>query len=501
MKISFVNGVRSGDEVEFALPEITIGREDGNIVRIPTEGVSRYHARLRQNSNGAWTVVDQGSTNGVKLNGVRIAGERTIAEGDLLEIGDQMIRVSDLDTEPPKVIFNPIPTTSSNPVPEFSERPFEPSIAPGTGVKLTPQVGGESTPDKEKDVIQPETVNDKDEKKVSQLETAFGDGKNFELFKKTKTKKHPDGADESEAKPRRRLSNVTFYTIIICVVVVVITACVKILSPVQTEKKEDGTATLQKPMTVYYEKTIQTSDNVFRFTMQLEDGLVSFVLDDVKTLRNVARLNLEIGKTSLDVLRGQLENSGVWTMASPSAPRTTEKINRRLVLAEPGRVVDIRVAGKYLPTEFERAEAAINALAEQFGLQTIAMTAEELKSQAEASFVKAEQLYANREALPSNLRDAINRYRLTVNYLDQFSPHPAIWDQARRRLEEAQQIRKHKLDVLNSEVSRLAALKDYGKLKEVYQEVMELMDVNSVAYDNARRGLFAVDNALRGKQK
>ena len=46
MKISFVNGVRSGDEAEFALPEITIGREDGNIVRIPTEGVSRYHARL-----------------------------------------------------------------------------------------------------------------------------------------------------------------------------------------------------------------------------------------------------------------------------------------------------------------------------------------------------------------------------------------------------------------------------------------------------------------------
>ena len=30
MKIFFVNGVRGGDEVEFALPEITIGRDDGN---------------------------------------------------------------------------------------------------------------------------------------------------------------------------------------------------------------------------------------------------------------------------------------------------------------------------------------------------------------------------------------------------------------------------------------------------------------------------------------
>ena len=63
MNISFVNGVRSGDEAEFALPEITIGREDGNIVRIPTEGVSRYHARLWLNPDGAWIVSDQGSTN------------------------------------------------------------------------------------------------------------------------------------------------------------------------------------------------------------------------------------------------------------------------------------------------------------------------------------------------------------------------------------------------------------------------------------------------------
>ena len=81
MKISFVNGVRSGDEAEFALPEITIGREDGNIVRIPTEGVSRYHARLWLNPDGAWIVSDQGSTNGVKLNGVRITSDRTLAEG------------------------------------------------------------------------------------------------------------------------------------------------------------------------------------------------------------------------------------------------------------------------------------------------------------------------------------------------------------------------------------------------------------------------------------
>ena len=240
---------------------------------------------------------------------------------------------------------------------------------------------------------------------------------------------------------------------------------------------------------------------MFRFTMLLENGGATFLLDDIKSMRHVERTEKEIGKSNLDVLRGQLESSGIWTMARPAAPRSRELVNRRLVIAEPARVADIRVAGQFLPMEFEKAEAAINALAEQYGLQTIALTAEELKSQAEASFVKAEQLFADREALPSNLRDAIARYRLTVNYLDQFSPHPAMWDRARRRLAEAQQLRERKLNALNAEVARLAALKDYGKLRLVYQEVMELVDVGSVPYDKARRGLFAVDNALRGKLK
>ncbi len=320
---------------------------------------------------------------------------------------------------------------------------------------------------------------------------------NFRLFDESKKEKP---SENSSAEPRRRISNLTFYTVITCVVVVVISACVRLFSPAPAAKRT-ADAAAEKPLTVYYEKVIQAPDNVFRFSMQLENGGATFILDDIKSQRHVERTEKELGKTSLDVLRGQLESSGVRTMTPPAAPRSRELINRRLVIADTSGVTDLRLAGQFLPMEFEKAEAAVNALAEQYGLQTIALTAEELKSQAEASFVKAEQLFADREALPSNLRDAIARYRLTVSYLDQFSPHPAMWDRARRRLAEAQQLRERKLNALNAEVARLAALKDYAKLRLVYQEVMELMDVGSVPYDKARRGLFAVDNALRGKLK
>ena len=67
--------------------EITIGRQDGNTIRLTERNVSRRHARLVKD-NGALLIEDLGSYNGVRVNGDRIAGPTRIKEGDLIEIGD-----------------------------------------------------------------------------------------------------------------------------------------------------------------------------------------------------------------------------------------------------------------------------------------------------------------------------------------------------------------------------------------------------------------------------
>ena len=67
--------------------EITIGRQDGNTIRLTERNVSRRHARLVKD-NGALLIEDLGSYNGVRVNGDRIAGPTKIKEGDLVEIGD-----------------------------------------------------------------------------------------------------------------------------------------------------------------------------------------------------------------------------------------------------------------------------------------------------------------------------------------------------------------------------------------------------------------------------
>ena len=67
--------------------EVTIGREDGNTIRLPERNVSRRHARLVRD-NGFFVIEDLGSSNGVRINGDRIAAPRRIQEGDLIQIGD-----------------------------------------------------------------------------------------------------------------------------------------------------------------------------------------------------------------------------------------------------------------------------------------------------------------------------------------------------------------------------------------------------------------------------
>jgi pSer/pThr/pTyr-binding forkhead associated (FHA) protein len=73
--------------VQLVRDEITIGRQDGNTIRLTERNVSRRHARLVK-ENGNVLIEDLGSYNGVRVNGEKIIGRTRIKEGDLVEIGD-----------------------------------------------------------------------------------------------------------------------------------------------------------------------------------------------------------------------------------------------------------------------------------------------------------------------------------------------------------------------------------------------------------------------------
>jgi pSer/pThr/pTyr-binding forkhead associated (FHA) protein len=73
--------------VPLARDEITIGRLEGNTIRLTERNVSRRHARLVR-QNGALYVEDLASFTGVRVNGAKIATPTPLREGDEVQIGD-----------------------------------------------------------------------------------------------------------------------------------------------------------------------------------------------------------------------------------------------------------------------------------------------------------------------------------------------------------------------------------------------------------------------------
>jgi ABC-type multidrug transport system ATPase subunit/pSer/pThr/pTyr-binding forkhead associated (FHA) protein len=70
---------------------LTVGRAEGNDLRLDGLLISNRHARFRS-AGGVVTVEDLDSTNGVYVNGARVAGRRALAAGDVVQIGPFVLR-------------------------------------------------------------------------------------------------------------------------------------------------------------------------------------------------------------------------------------------------------------------------------------------------------------------------------------------------------------------------------------------------------------------------
>ena len=76
--------------VPFAAEVTSFGREADNTLCIPEAAVSRYHGRVERRADGCW-LLDNGSTNGILVNGVRAPAHR-LADHDVVRVGDTLLR-------------------------------------------------------------------------------------------------------------------------------------------------------------------------------------------------------------------------------------------------------------------------------------------------------------------------------------------------------------------------------------------------------------------------
>ncbi len=81
-----------GDVVALDSHALRIGRGSDNDLTIERdEYASSHHARFEPRRDGVY-VEDIGSTNGTFVNGIRLTGERRLAPGDVVRIGETDLR-------------------------------------------------------------------------------------------------------------------------------------------------------------------------------------------------------------------------------------------------------------------------------------------------------------------------------------------------------------------------------------------------------------------------
>src|ERR671934_1927617 len=90
-KVTFqvLEGIDKGRIFRDLVTPVTIGREEGNMLRLNDERVSRFHAKVQQD-NSDIILTDLESTNGTRVNG-NVVQIRRLRPGDRIGVGRSVL--------------------------------------------------------------------------------------------------------------------------------------------------------------------------------------------------------------------------------------------------------------------------------------------------------------------------------------------------------------------------------------------------------------------------
>ncbi len=548
MNIYFLNGPRAGEEMKLNPPSVTLGRETDNDINLLVGGVSRYHAKIEFNK-GEWIVKDAGSTNGTKVNKTLITEPFKLAMGDIISLGDQDIRFGEVQKNEKPTALAPQESASEKPAtqeppaqePPAQEAPAQeppteesvfspmpdPIIKSPEPIIKSPEPVSPPSPDQSPMISSTsQTIADAsntdaggapksffDELKFGQPETGDALKNDGNLFNKMNFfgTKNPDeeqgGEDKSAKKGIKKRSNILFYVIVIGMAVIFVSIFIMTQKTNSKRISNTGGAKAAKKasasLILSYRKQITSPDNIFCFSLSIENGSAAFSLDDLKTQRHYSRKVANVDEAHLEPLVETIKNSNFMSLQSeaPGMPQNGIDDVRSMIIANENNLNEITIKNSFAPSSFEQIEAAVDEFAEHYGLRTISLTPKEMKNEAEKAFHKAEQLFQNYAANPANIREAIVRYKITVEMLAQFVPKPKMWDIARKKLQEAQAIQDSIRKELYFDFERSKRLNELSNARDICVKLMQLEAPDSKRYNKAREYKVALDKILMKRKK
>ena len=461
MNLYFLNGQRRGEQWELVPPGICIGREVDNDIQILTGGISRYHAKIEYVEGDNWKIQDLGSTNGTRINGKKIEAPVILQSGDEIRIGEQLLRF-DRDYTLPK--------------PEKTEPEAEAPVK----MEIPPAAPAE--------------------KPVSQGNVT--EKMDLDIFRKN-MKSENATSDKDAPNPKKRLVNLLFILLVTVLACAALMIFVMLWGTPKDSRPVRPVQIVRNPFFLEYEKIIYTKDNVFRFSVQIENGSAMFKLNDLKYQRRFSKGIAQVDKDLLKSLVGEIKGTDFMKITSdpPGSPANGIDEIRTLTIGYDTSLNKVTVRNNFPKRSFETIEYALSRFADDYGLKTISLSQKEMREEAIRSFRKAEELLANYQAKPDNLRNAILRYRIAIDFLDQFDPKPEEWSVAKRKLSEAETLMKKAIKDAEFNINVLYKKRDYAGAVAECSKLMQIIDSEHRAYAKIRDLKITLEKKLSARKK
>ncbi|MDF7801616.1 FHA domain-containing protein [Pontiellaceae bacterium B1224] len=437
-------GKEVGKEVEVPAAGIKFGRSPANDLVLDDDVAMLFHGRFFFKSDGTLWVTDFGAGEKTMVGGKPV-DEHQLKAGDLVEVGKTSFR-----------IINATKGTGAEPVAAASKMPKEEPAA---------------APDGEDDI-------------------------DLGFKREKRSRKAPE--KKAEHKPASMTSRLLQVAVIVLVLIVLM-----VVGPSLLEMSNMGADVVQQEesLTLSYERVEGTTENIFRYHVELNDqGIFSVRIDDLATGSHQIESE-EISQSVIEQLSHGIASSGFFDVDSDFEGTVENQYDLYDIAVQRNRRFHhVQVLNWTPPPAIERTTELIEDFARsELGISFNWMKSpEELMLLAEQAVKIGEARFAERDVRYSNLATAIAQFEEAKLYLEIREPKPALYHRANDLLVAAKAERDLRYDDYLFRADGAIRRKDWDEAAKHLRILSELVtDRSDPRYDKIRTKLLNVEQHLR----
>lgn len=430
-------GPDKGREISVPADGVRIGRSSRNDITLIDPSVSRFHCRFSLKPDAGVWLSDLGSANQTLVNG-QPAQEQRLRVGDLVTIGNTVIKVVHDGAGPA-----PAQTT---PAPAAATAPADPSTF-DLGLRESP-------------------------------------------------------ADDRSARIRRLLILAATMAALAAAAWVHKTRYWETLrarlAPAPQKIAAAVPAAALPDLQLQYEKITATPSNIFRYYMDIGDTLIIQV-DDLQNNRQVRR-EKKVDPSVLATLAKSIESSGFFELLDDYQgviPSVHDVLDISVTLQR--RTHRTRIVNRIEPDVFRAVRETLEEFGRnEVGLAALALEPERLIEMARNAVDVAHKLYDEKEIRYGNLAQAIRSCREAEVYLETIEPKPDFYAEAVGLKADCERELQKRFDDLNFLAERAIKLRDWKEAAKQLNVICELIpDRSDSRNQSAFKKLVDVDRHMK----